>query len=373
MCDSLISESVSARTLVYCPLSSKTPELPIWKERVQENAWESSLHSCPLKVSTRDVRADPLSMGSNSLSALYFSVHWLLSFFLCVSQKPLACCMCVLCVCFDGQANGKLIPPSLQLVSWPSSHDGLSFGTRCLSFLVKNTRMWRACNSHLHSSSSSSFSSLPTVAPSIWLPSKAISHPLHQEDEITLSCHIESCPSSVNYWIKEEEGTPLVTRGRQQQQQKRRLKRPGLRSADSGSGQQDDNNNSNEEEVDEEEDGDVQEDGVMMGPVVPRRIVIEASGGQNGKFRITEETKDYKTHLMLTIRRLESRDLGRYTCLVSVLMCLMCDDYTDCLFFVPILTPLLSQQAKNSLGEQEASLLLKGMLPSQLFAEQVSP
>lgn len=79
---------------------------------------------------------------------------------------------------------------------------------------------------------------------------------------------------------------------------------------------QDDNN---EEDGDDEEP---QEDGVVIPVVGTRRIVIESSGGQNGKFRLTEETKDYKTHLMLTIRRLESRDLGRYTCLVSVLMIL---------------------------------------------------
>lgn len=48
--------------------------------------------------------------------------------------------------------------------------------------------------------------------------------------------------------------------------------------------------------------------------------IKESSGkiieSDNDKYLVQQETKDYKTHLILKIRRLEKADFGLYTCLV---------------------------------------------------------
>lgn len=48
--------------------------------------------------------------------------------------------------------------------------------------------------------------------------------------------------------------------------------------------------------------------------------IKESSGktieSDNDKYIVQQETKDYKTHLILTIRRLEKVDFGLYSCLV---------------------------------------------------------
>jgi hypothetical protein len=100
-------------------------------------------------------------------------------------------------------------------------------------------------------------STLLSVPPAIWLPTQSLTAVLHDQ-EISLSCHIESFPSSVNHWIRDSG-------------------RPGAKS-----------------------------------------LTIDPSDfGTSDKYTISEETKDYKTHLILTIRRLERTDFGVYTCLVS--------------------------------------------------------
>ena len=84
------------------------------------------------------------------------------------------------------------------------------------------------------------------VPPSIWMPTSVLS--VVPGKNVTLSCHIEAFPSSVNYWLRESTGK-----------------------------------------------------------------IIES----NDKYTVEQESRDYKTHLTLTIRRLDVLDFGLYTCLVS--------------------------------------------------------
>ena len=88
-----------------------------------------------------------------------------------------------------------------------------------------------------------------SVPPAVWIPNQTVGAPLGYE--VTLNCHIEAYPASVNYWLRESTGE-----------------------------------------------------------------IIES----NDKYAVLEETKDYKTHLMLTIRSLDKEDLGGFTCFAKNLL-----------------------------------------------------
>lgn len=103
-----------------------------------------------------------------------------------------------------------------------------------------------------------------SVPPAIWLPSQSVTASLRDREK-SLSCHIESFPNSVNYWIKD-------------------ATRAGAKS-----------------------------------------ITID---GSSDKYWIRQETKDYKTHLILTIKGLTKADFGVYTCLVSRTL-VLCADAAD--------------------------------------------